>query len=444
MKKPFEYIDVDAACIKYAKFGGEAMCFICLEGDGGRERPLLRDCSCRGSSGWSHFDCMSKYADQQSQELLDKKQYSPDQLREIWGTCCNCKQELQNNMSTGMAAAFVNFIEQQTDYTRKEWDLLEATKFKQVSHFKSHGDEGGEVSRRILSLLEIAKAKGPFEPKIPERRLLELEADTLRAYGYFCSVGGEYEPAIGHFTRAVVIYNLLGAEYGRGFYKPMIADSQMQIEEARNRMSRGANPQCKEYKVEQLKICYETDLKENGIVSAIGGGLEYADALGSAGYQIKAQRIVTKLLPVCKRVHGPNHSLSERATRTWKLTHFRHMTFKGQSYSFVKYKKGKDKYIVRGPIDMGNIEHILDDTIGNRSMVHIKSCELGTYTPVMICGLGPSQESINGKIGEVTDRMVSFNGDLYITSYRVRLEDGNEVRIIAENLRILFDVPDDE
>lgn len=62
----------------------------------------------------------------------------------------------------------------------------------------------------------------------------------------------------------------------------------------------------------------------------------------------------------------------------------------------------------------------------------------------MICGLGPSQESLNGKIGEVTDRMVSFNGDLFITSYRVRLEDGNEVRIIAENLRILFDVPDDE
>ena len=53
MKQPFEYIDVDAACAKFVKSSskfGEAMCFICLEGDEGRERPLLRDCSCRGAT----------------------------------------------------------------------------------------------------------------------------------------------------------------------------------------------------------------------------------------------------------------------------------------------------------------------------------------------------------------------------------------------------------
>ena len=76
--------------------------------------------------------------------------------------------------------------------------------------------------------------------------------------------------------------------------------------------------------------------------------------------------------------------------------------------------------------------------------MHIKSCELERYTSVMICGLGPSQEYLNGKIGDAKDRVISFNGNLYITSYQVRLEDGSTVPIIAENLRILFDVPDDE
>lgn len=350
-----------------------------------------------------------------------------------------------------MITALVNFIEQQTDYTRKEWDLIEAMKFKQIVHFKSHEDEGGQVSRSVLSLLEIAKARDPSEPKIPGQRLLELEADTLRAYGYFCCTGREYEAAIEHCSRAITIYNLLGAQYGKGKYEPMIADSRGKIadsrgklEEAKNSMSRGVNAQRTEYELEQRKICYETDLKENGIVCAIETGLDYAEMLGTTGYQIKAQRIAKKLLPVCKRVHGPNHALTERATRTWKLTHFRCMTFKGQKYSFIKYKKGKDKYIVRGPLDLGNLEHILDDTIGNRSMVHIKSCELERYTSVMICGLGPSQEYLNGKIGDAKDRVISFNGNLYITSYQVRLEDGSTVPIIAENLRILFDVPDDE
>ena len=78
--------------------------------------------------------------------------------------------------------AFLNFIEQQPGHAMKEWDLLEAMKFEQHAQFKSHGDEGGQVSRSMLSLLEIANARSSCKPKIHEQRILELEEDTLHAY----------------------------------------------------------------------------------------------------------------------------------------------------------------------------------------------------------------------------------------------------------------------
>ena len=178
-KHPFGYINVDNARTK--EEAGDAVCYICLEGCDGREQLLLRDCSCRGSSGWAHFDCLVKYA-QKTETLIEEKRYSPDQLTDIWVRCCNCKQDLQNDLCVAMATRYVNFIEEHPVYTRKEWDLLESLKDKQSAHFHSHQDEGKQVSRRILSLLEIVNASNHSGPMIPAQRLLEMEADTYRGY----------------------------------------------------------------------------------------------------------------------------------------------------------------------------------------------------------------------------------------------------------------------
>lgn len=40
-----------------------ASCWICLdEGEDEHGRPLMRNCACRGESGWAHVSCLSGYA----------------------------------------------------------------------------------------------------------------------------------------------------------------------------------------------------------------------------------------------------------------------------------------------------------------------------------------------------------------------------------------------
>ena len=42
-----------------------AACYFCLEEEE-EGMPLVRDCSCRGNSGYAHFSCLAKYAEQKS------------------------------------------------------------------------------------------------------------------------------------------------------------------------------------------------------------------------------------------------------------------------------------------------------------------------------------------------------------------------------------------
>jgi len=447
-KQPFDYIDVDNARVKLAKLSGVEVttCYICLEGDGSGRRPLLRDCSCRGSAGWVHFDCLVQYAEKKSEALFEKGRYSPNELGDVWGVCYTCKQEFQNDLFVAMATRYANFIEEQPAYTRKEWDLIESLKCKQRAHFQSHEEEGKQVSRKLLALLGKANASNHLGPRIPEQRLLELEADSYRSSGSFCLMDKDYEDVIEHNERAVDIYKKLSANFNKGKYIPAVADSQRFIQEARNGMSgRGAN-KCTESELEKQKIIYETAVTNNATASAIRCGLNYSEALQKVGYTIKAQRITTKQLQISQRLHGPNHSLTERASHALILNRYRGMKFEGQDYALMKYKKAKDKYIVRGPLDMGNFTHISCE-IGKKSMVSIANCRLADRTPIIIHGLGPPQAHLNGKIGENLGEdtaMVMIGDILRVVSYNIRLEVGGEVRISSENLRILFDVPDEE
>jgi hypothetical protein len=46
-----------------------ASCYICLdEGCDDEGKPLVRDCSCRGSTGFAHLSCIVEYAKQKSQQ----------------------------------------------------------------------------------------------------------------------------------------------------------------------------------------------------------------------------------------------------------------------------------------------------------------------------------------------------------------------------------------
>jgi len=61
LRKPIDYIDEVYARNKLLNFPDDISCWICLEEKNMSERPLLRDCCCRGDhSGWAHYECLSK------------------------------------------------------------------------------------------------------------------------------------------------------------------------------------------------------------------------------------------------------------------------------------------------------------------------------------------------------------------------------------------------
>lgn len=155
--------------------------------------------------------------------------------------------------------------------------------------------------------------------------------------------------------------------------------------------------------MEQLKTCYETALREDGgEITAFRYGLDYSKALHRSGYRIQAQRLTTKILHICQRVHGPEHSVTERASLYNKIERYRGM-FNGENYAFVKYNSANNNYVVRGPLDAGRAFY--EETTGKRSVVSIASGTSGFVipnTPVYICGLAAPQEHFNGKIGQVS------------------------------------------
>lgn len=86
-----------------------ASCWICLEeGPDIHGKPLVRDCSCRGDSGFGHLSCIINYAEKTSEQLGHKFN---KKCQELWVKCPNCHQNYFGNLAIDMADAFVAFTE---------------------------------------------------------------------------------------------------------------------------------------------------------------------------------------------------------------------------------------------------------------------------------------------------------------------------------------------
>ena len=82
----------------------DAMCYICLEGDG--EQKLMRGCACRGdSAGFVHLECLVELA---KSKLVDDEEEQA-RIREAidaWLRCGNCKQNFTGALELEMKRRF--------------------------------------------------------------------------------------------------------------------------------------------------------------------------------------------------------------------------------------------------------------------------------------------------------------------------------------------------
>ena len=101
----------------------DAVCYFCLGEEGDDEgNSLVRDCSCRGNSGFAHLSCLAMYAEQKCRAADDGDMTS---FREPWYKCTNCKQPFQNQLAVDLASAFASFAKETYGHDGNyKWDKM--------------------------------------------------------------------------------------------------------------------------------------------------------------------------------------------------------------------------------------------------------------------------------------------------------------------------------
>ena len=135
-----------------------AACWLCLEeGPDDTGAPLVRDCSCRGNSGFAHLPCLVEYGESKSRECIERGISSVNDdiyTEKIFTQCPNCKQSFQGDIYNDLTKAQLSFFEREfKDF--ESWHL--GAMMKRIFNLDGKKDadriEGEEISAKILKML---------------------------------------------------------------------------------------------------------------------------------------------------------------------------------------------------------------------------------------------------------------------------------------------------
>ena len=144
---------------------------------------------------------------------------------------------------------------------------------------------------------------------------------------------------------------------------------------------------------------YENNLNSLGINSeaTILAGLNYAQLLCNANYFISAERLITKLVTISRRVNGSNHKTTMRANKLLGHSKVRCVALLPvyKPFQALRYDNDGEICVIRGPItEPRNVEDKRTYHIANKLVIPCAGC------PVIFHGM-VSASHLNGKLGEV-------------------------------------------
>ena len=166
---------------------------------------------------------------------------------------------------------------------------------------------------------------------------------------------------------------------------------------------------------------------------------------------IEAERLLTKLVAISKRVHGPDHQLTKKAESDLQFQKVRYVDVtrndKWERFQALRYDESGKKCILQGPITdecSRNVQEERTLTVATEDILFADG------TPVICHGLKDAMSHLNGKIGDARCFVEENN------TYEVHFEDKSvqlcllyrgatalSVFVKPENLRILFELPDE-
>jgi hypothetical protein len=130
---------------------------------------LVRDCSCRGSSGFAHFSCIVGWAESEGRKAMKGTADESDWIN-CFVVCPNCKQDYQNDVDFDMKGAALDFVEREyeSDLVLNMQALLCRTA---VLCDKNEGNraEGEALCSKLLSIIDTWKLVSEKKQKIGVR-----------------------------------------------------------------------------------------------------------------------------------------------------------------------------------------------------------------------------------------------------------------------------------
>ena len=332
-----------------------ASCWICLgEGPDESGKPLRRDCSCRGDSGFCHLSCILKYAKQKSDQWDGK---DIDDFTEPWDTCYNCHQPYQNKLAENLASEFVTFVEQ--TYPGDGLKQLEALAIK-LDAFPTQPPKKKKVLKQIankmLSIIGQMKSNNSLPSRrtgsitfVLPKRIINMEAHAYNCLGIIAFQEGTEKgtkTAVEYYEKARCISK--ATDWVEGI---TVAENNLSF--AKFRYEEGSKTNDKE-KVAKRRKMYALYVKKLGQenTSTIEAGVKLAKSLKNVFRSIEAERLLVKLAATSKQVHGSSHCVTGKVESEFQDLRYVDVKYQRQLKLFqaLRYEEGGRKCVVQGPI----------------------------------------------------------------------------------------------
>lgn len=429
-------------------------CWLCLgEGPDSFGQPLVRNCSCRGSSGFAHISCIVSYAESES-----KRAYTSGDMGDSLATfevCPNCKQDYQNNVAYELSRAQVNFVEREFAGPQHGFLYTNALTCRLVVlNVKNENDryEGEVIISKMLSTFEAMKHTAQHRSHL-------LHPDATKAFEghananiatFYHKIGSDdsLQKAKVHFQKAKCIFEKEGDELGVMTINNLIENVEAEI-------SGGGR---KQYLTQGVEVGlelrkYQLFTKEFGADdnTTIEAGVQLALAMWKEFRTIEAERLLTNLITRSRRVHGEGHDCTIFAFSAFQRVHERKVFLKqddeinvDEVYRIIRYTADGEKCLLQGPVPKVTNDPRIhrSDPSNDEGSVAERTFEVDRAnvvtsrgTPVVCTGLQKGVH-LNGKIGDRRE----FDEDT--GRYTIHFEDETlkPVKVKAENIRIVFDL----
>lgn len=270
-------------------------CWLCLEeGADASGKALIRNCSCRGTSGYAHISCLVNYAEHKGRQCYESKNHNFSNVCRYFKFCPNCNQEYQNDVQCDLSKAMVSFVERK---------LHDGT--PQASYLRMIA-----LVDRLFILSEGNSEKDTSEGQVICSKLMFLMDgmdNIMKAKTYYAM--GCFHGSIGNLKMEKAYL-----ETARNLFQDADADlttSVSDIAEIEVKLN-GSNASSD---VDSLRKRYEETLATSGreTTLTIDAGVALAKALRSADRHIEAEKLLANLVATSRRVHGEDHQCTKSA-----------------------------------------------------------------------------------------------------------------------------------